>query len=118
MAFGSETIGNYNVRRLPNGMYSVSVNNGNIGAGMWSEEAVNKLREKYSPNGDNYVSSGTDAKTEKPKMTYEDAKKIYLFGSGKWGWDNIKLLEEAEQVMIYHETNWVKDKIRSLFRIS
>lgn len=115
MALQVETIGNYNVRKLPNGMYSVSLNNGNLGAFMCDEEGVKKLREKYHPSGDRFVASSSNEGMESPKMTYEDAKKIYLFGTGKWGFDNIRTLQEAEQVILEHEANMVKNWFKSLF---
>ena len=75
MTFGVETIGNYNVKKLPNGKYSVAVNNGNLGACQVDAAAVEKLREKYqlgqdkvafgAPKADN--AKNADAK-EKPSI--------------------------------------------------
>ncbi len=84
-----EIIGNYNVMKLPNGMYRVKVNNGNIGAGLWDEAAVNKLRQKYSTtqnitNADNPY-----------KMSYKDSKNILLWGTGEPGLHNLKAFDEA-----------------------
>lgn len=54
---GVETIGNYDVKPLGNGKYSVALNNGNMGAAVVDEAAVQKLREKYNKSGDSFEKS-------------------------------------------------------------
>ena len=52
MTLRVETIGNYDIKKLPNGMYSVSLNNGNMGAFMTDEAGLLKFKEKYANKGD------------------------------------------------------------------
>ena len=79
MVVGVDTIGNYNITKLPNGMYSVSLNNGNIGAFMTDEAGLLKFKEKLENKGDTFVSNNT-VNTNKPKMSYEDANKLVALG--------------------------------------
>jgi hypothetical protein len=80
MALGVETIGNYDIKKLPNGMYSVSLNNGNMGAFMTDEAGLLKFKEKYANKGDTFASNNTK-KSNKPKMSYEEANKIILLST-------------------------------------
>ena len=80
MALGVETFGNYNIRKLPNGMYSVSLNNGNMGAFMTDEAGLLKFKEKHQNKGDTFVSNST-GNTNEPKMSYEEASKIAALGT-------------------------------------
>ena len=108
-----EIIGDYNVMKLPNGMYRVSVNNGNIGAGLWDEASVIKLREKYGVNTASH--SLPDIKYNSPvgsKMPYDEARKIFIHGSGEVGFHNIKLFDEAINTLMEHESN----RVRGLFK--
>lgn len=51
---GVEVIGNYNVTPLGNGQYSIALNNGNMGARIGDESAVEQLREKYNKSSDTF----------------------------------------------------------------
>ena len=51
---GVEVIGNYNVTPLGNGQYSIALNNGNMGARIGDESAVEQLREKYNKPADTF----------------------------------------------------------------
>ena len=51
---GVEVIGNYNVTPLGNGQYSIALNNGNMGARIGDELAVEQLREKYNRPADKF----------------------------------------------------------------
>lgn len=64
---GVEIIGGYKVTPMGDGQYIVSTNKPyHIGSGIWSEEAVQKLREKYNGSGDEFVSN-------EPKMSEGEA---------------------------------------------
>ena len=80
MTLRVETIGNYDIKKLPNGMYSVSLNNGNMGAFMTDEAGLLKFKEKYANKGDTVVSNNTK-NSNKPKMSYEEANRIVLLGT-------------------------------------
>lgn len=51
---GVEVIGNYNVTPIGNGQYSIALNNGNMGARIGDETAVEQLREKYNRPADSF----------------------------------------------------------------
>lgn len=102
MTMNVTTVGNYDIKPLPNGMYSVALNNGNIGAFMTDKKGVEKFLEKYNGSGDKFVST----KTMKPKMSYEEAKSLaalsLLPGGGFWTVINPKY-EEAREALAYYE---------------
>jgi len=55
MALGVETIGNFNVRKMGDGRYSVTTNiPGNCAACIMDEEGVRKMREKYNRPADTF----------------------------------------------------------------
>ena len=110
MALGMETFGNYNIRKLPNGMYSVSLNNGNMGAFMTDEAGLAKFKEKYENKADRFVSSENN--TDEQEMTYEEAKEIILHGTGKWGMESLRLNQQAIDVALRTEANWIKDHVK------
>jgi len=102
MTMNVTTVGNYDVKPLPNGMYSVALNNGNLGAFMTDRKGVEKFLEKYNGSGDKFVSTNT----KKPKMSYEEAKSLaalsLLPGGGFWTAINPKY-EEAREALAYYE---------------
>ena len=110
MALGMETFGNYNIRKLPNGMYSVSLNNGNMGAFMTDEAGLAKFKEKYENKADRFVSSENN--TDEQEMTYEEAKEIILHGTGKWGMESLRLNQQAIDVALRTEANWINNHVR------
>lgn len=65
MGFGVETVGNFDIRSLGNGKYSVTCNNGNIGACIMDKKAVEALKEKYNASNDSFT------KTTESKLTPE-----------------------------------------------
>lgn len=48
MGIITEVVGQYNITKMSDGNYSVSLNNGNIGAFVTDENGVQKIREKYN----------------------------------------------------------------------
>ncbi|MBQ2870522.1 hypothetical protein IJE86_02350 [bacterium] len=60
MTFGVETVGNYNIDRMNNGKYAVSVNNGNLGAVLVDAAAIEAFKDKYSKADDKVSFSNKD----------------------------------------------------------
>ena len=71
MGLDIEKFGNYDVKPLSDGKYSVTCNNGNIGACVVDEEGLKKFKEKYSKTSDTFELSSKESKA--PKMSYEEA---------------------------------------------
>lgn len=109
MSLNVEYVGNYKIVEMPNGNYAVSLTNGSMGAFVTDKAGLLKFKEKYANKGDTFVSNNDSGKSE---MTYEEAKKILLYGTGKWGLESARLSNEAIDVVLRTEAKWVKDHVR------
>lgn len=103
MGLGIETFGNYDVKPLSDGKYSVTCNNGNIGACVVDEEGLKKFKEKYSKDSDTFELSSKESKT--PKMSYEEANAIasmlVIPGANFFAMINPKTKEALEALEYY-----------------
>lgn len=102
MSFGVEKVGNYDVRKMDNGKYSVAVNNGNIGACVTDEAGVQKIRDKYAPDKDKVDISNN----QKPKMSEQEARSLIAMALMPGGFLAVALdpqkFEEAKKAMEYY----------------
>ena len=106
-----ENVGNYKIVEMPNGMYAVSLTNGNMGAFITDEAGLLKFKEKYANKGDAFVSSGNNntENLNKPKMSYEEARSIVALAlmpnGGFWAVINPKYKEALEALAYYNKIN-------------
>lgn len=115
---GVERVGQYDIKQLPNGMYSVSLNNGNIGAFMTDEKGLQEFLAKQgvtnlerSPQTDEVNFTGNNTATNPNQKDKGSNTALKLFGAaavavgGYFFFKNTKVGKKA--------LDWIKELFKT-----